>query len=395
MEEWHKAVDAWVARENKRAGTVYRPSVGMYPPVQEGLIVSECGINNRVATEDLIMHYADAIGDTNPLWRSVEYGRTTKYGGIIAPPRFLDCIAPPYGMGMGFPDFGIPGMNPMNTGCRFRWYGTVYAGDTFSVQDRWLGVTEHTRKDRPMPRLLLMEGERSYINQRREVVASVKGGAMVIAMGPEHQEPSKSFENIQRHKYTEEELAEIARAYDEEYRRGPETLFWEDVAEDEELPRIVKGPITMMDEVAFFHAIGYTTAFRVTHEIFKANPDMVFHDPETNAPIGAALLHVSDNAARVQGVPYAAAFGAQSEGCIAHLICNWMGDEGFLKRLDCQARRINILGDTNWITGKVVKKYVEDGEHLVDLELKTENQEGILLVRATATVRLMSKVVSK
>ncbi len=395
MEEWHKAVDAWVERENKRAGVVYRPSVGMYPPRQEGLIVSECGINNRVATEDLIMHYADAIGDTNPLWRSVEYGWTTRYGGIIAPPRFIDCIAPPYGMGMGFPDFGVPGMNPLNTGSRCRWFKTIYAGDTFSVHDRWLGVTEHTKKERPMPRLLLMEGERSYINQHHEVVAVAKGGAMVVAMGPAHQEPSKSFENIQRHKYTEEELEKIARAYDEEYRRGADTLFWEDVAEEEQLPTIVKGPITIMDEVAFFHAIGYTTAFRVTHEIFKANPDMVFRDPETNAPIGAALLHVSDNAARVQGVPYASAFSAQSEGNIAHLICNWMGDDGFLKRLDCQSRRINIVGDTNWITGRVTKKYIEDGEHLVDLDLKTENQEGILIVRATATVRLMSKEVSK
>ena len=83
MEQWHKAVDEWVERENARIGVVYRPSIGMYPPKQEGLIVSECGINNRIATADLIRHYADAIGDTNPLWRYEEYGRTTKYGGII------------------------------------------------------------------------------------------------------------------------------------------------------------------------------------------------------------------------------------------------------------------------------------------------------------------------
>ena len=242
-----------------------------------------------------------------------------------------------------------------------------------------------------MPRLLLMEGERSYINQRHEVVAVARGGAMVVAMGPEFQEPSKSFAEVKRHKYIDEELEKIARAYDEEYRRGADTLFWEDVNDGEQLPTIVKGPITVMDEVAFFNAIGYTTAFRVTHEIFKANPDMVFRDPETNAPIGAALIHVYDSGARVQGVPYAAAFSAQSEGCIAHLICNWMGDDGFLKRLDCQARRINILGDTNWITGNVVKKYIEDDEHLVDLNLKTENQDGVLIVQATATVRLLSK----
>jgi hypothetical protein len=214
---------------------------------------------------------------------------------------------------------------------------------------------------------------------------------MVVAMGPQLQEPSKSFTGIKRHRYTNEELATIARAYDEEYRRGADTLFWEDVTEGQQLPTIVKGPITVMDEVAFFHAIGYTTAFRVTHEIFKANPDMVFHEPETNIPIGAALLHVSDTAAQVQGVPYASAFSAQSEGNVAHLICNWMGDDGFLKKLDCQARRINIVGDTNWITGNVTRKYIEEGEHLVDLNLKIENQDGILVMKATATIRLVSR----
>jgi acyl dehydratase len=391
MEQWHKAVDDWVTRENARAGQVTRPSVGMYPPRQEGLIVSECGINNRVATADLIMHYADAIGDTNPLWRSVEYGRTTRYGGIIAPPRFLDCIAPPYGMGVGFPDFRIPGLNPLNGGSKHEWYRIVRAGDEFSVHDRYLGVKEITKQKNQMPRLFSMLGQRTYINQRQEPVATAIGGAIVIGMGPELKETSPSFKEVKRHKYTDEELAEIARAYDEEYRRGADTLFWEDVTEGEELPTIVKGPITIMDEVAFFHAIGYTTAFRVTHEIFKANPDMVFHDPETNAPIGAALIHVYDHAARVQGVPYASAFSAQSEGSIAHLICNWMGDDGFLKKMECQARRINIVGNTNWVKGNVSRKYIEGDEHLVDLKLWIENQDGVIIMPATATVRLLSK----
>ena len=90
LSEWNKAVDEWVERENARAGKVYKPSVGMYPPVQEGLIVSEMGINNKLACADLIRHYVDAIGDINPLWRSEEYAKSTKYGRIIAPPRFLD-----------------------------------------------------------------------------------------------------------------------------------------------------------------------------------------------------------------------------------------------------------------------------------------------------------------
>ena len=118
---------------------------------------------------------------------------------------------------------------------------------------------------------------------------------------------------------------------------------------------------------------------------------MLFRDPDNNVPIGPALLHVSDNAARVQGVPHAIAFAAQAEGNVCHSITNWMGDDGFLKRLDCQARHINLVGNTNWINGHVVKKYIEDGEYLVDLELKMEDQDGNLIIPATATVRLLSK----
>lgn len=392
MEQWNKAVDEWVERENRRAGKIYRPSIGMYPPNQEGLIVSENGINNKVASADLIRHYADAIGDVNPLWRFEEYARNTRYGGIIAPPRFLDCIAPPYGMGIGFPNFGVPGMNPLNGGSKYRWFKIVHAGDSFAVHDRFVGVKEVTKKENPMPRLFLFEGQREYINQKDEVVAVATGGAVVVGMGPEFEQKSQSFSEVKKHKFSEEELAEIDRAYDDEKRRGADTLFWEDVVEGETIPSLVKGPITLMDSVAFFHAIGYTTAFRVTNELLRSNRDMIFRDPETNAYCGAALIHVSDAIARAQGVPFAVAFSAQSEGNITHLICNWMGDEGFLKRMDCQARRINIVGDVNWVRGKVVRKYVENGENLVDIQAWIENQDKITHMRANATVRLLSRL---
>jgi acyl dehydratase len=391
LEQWNKAVDAWVESENKRAGRVYKPSVGMYPPKQEGLIVSEMGINNRVATADLIRHYADAIGDTNPLWRSEEYAKNTRYGGIIAPPRFLDCIAPPSGMGMGFPNFGVPGMNPLNRGSNHKWFKVVRAGDEFTVEDRYSGVKEVTKKDRPMPRLFLFGGQRKYINQRDEVVAIVEGGAIVVGSGPDLKGTDPAFAGIKRHQYTKEEFEEIDRAYDAEKRLGVEVRYWEDVNEGDDLPPLVKGPLTVMDSVAFFHAIGYTTAFRVTNLLLREQPGWGVIDPETNAPYPVAGIHVSDANARAQGVPYAVGFSAQLEGNVAHLITNWMGDDGFLKILDCQIRRIWIVGDMLWLKGNVVKKYIEDGEHLVDLKVWAENQDHITILPATATVRLVSR----
>jgi len=41
------------------------------------------------ATRDNIRHYAHGIGDDNLLWCDPAYGKTTRYGDIIALPSFL------------------------------------------------------------------------------------------------------------------------------------------------------------------------------------------------------------------------------------------------------------------------------------------------------------------
>ena len=43
---------------------------------------------NEEATRGAIKRFADGIGDPNPLWRDVEYGKQTRYGSIIAPPSW-------------------------------------------------------------------------------------------------------------------------------------------------------------------------------------------------------------------------------------------------------------------------------------------------------------------
>jgi len=65
--EWNQAIDKWVEDKNKKIGEPYIPSIGIYPPnVRVGY---QTGQNNEWVTTDLIRHYADAIGDKNPLWR--------------------------------------------------------------------------------------------------------------------------------------------------------------------------------------------------------------------------------------------------------------------------------------------------------------------------------------
>ena len=70
---------------------------------------------------------------------------------------------------------------------------------------------------------------------------------------------------------------------------------------------------------------------------------------------------------------------------------NWIGDDGFLRRLNVALRRPNIFGDVSWCRGKVLDKRVEEGVHLVDLEVLVENQLGEVTAKGTAVVELPSR----
>ena len=48
----------------------------------------------------------------------------------------------------------------------------------------------------------------------------------------------------------------------------------------------------------------------------------------------------------------------------------------FLKRVRTQMRGFNIMGDCTWARGKVTRKYIKDGNALVDIEIRGENQRG-------------------
>ena len=68
-----------------------------------------------------------------------------------------------------------------------------------------------------------------------------------------------------------------------------------------------------------------------------------------------------------------------------------MGDDGSLKKLNARCILFNVLGDTQFLKGTVVKKYQEGNEYLVDIEIRAENQRGENTMPGLATVSLPSK----
>src|SRR5207244_10249022 len=74
------------------------------------------------ATRDNIRHYAHGIGDDNPLWCDPAYGKTTRYGDIIALPSFLFACSR---IVSGYVAV-LPGVHAMFAGCDFTWYKLIH-----------------------------------------------------------------------------------------------------------------------------------------------------------------------------------------------------------------------------------------------------------------------------
>ena len=103
------------------------------------------------------------------------------------------------------------------------------------------------------------------------------------------------------------------------------------------------------------------------------------------------LVHMEDSRAQTIGIPGAYDYGCQRISWLDNVVTNWMGDDGFLKNQNGTLKRFNIVGDTHWMKGKVTKKYIVNGEYLVDIECWGENQRGEITLPGSATVRLPSK----
>ena len=114
-------------------------------------------------------------------------------------------------------------------------------------------------------------------------------------------------------------------------------------------------------------------------------------DSQTGIADVPELVHMEDTKAQEIGLPGAYDYGCQRISWLGNLITNWMGDDGFLKKLNGRLQRFNIIGDTTWCKGTVVKKYIEDDQHLVDIDCWAENQRGEKTMLGSATVLLPVK----
>ncbi len=76
------------------------------------------------------------------------------------------------------------------------------------------------------------------------------------------------------------------------------------------------------------------------------------------------------------------------QAALVRVITDWMGDEGFLRRLYFEMRRQQRPGDTMVCKARVTGKYERDGQGGVDLEVWAENAREGVTTPGQATVVL-------
>ena len=194
--------------------------------------------------------------------------------------------------------------------------------------------------------------------------------------------------------YTDEQLAAIDEAYaSEPRRRGAEPRWWEDVEEGDEVGPIVKGPLRVTDMVCWHVGMGMglygVKALRLGYE--QRQRCRSSSGPTTSTSPTSSNACTGTPSGRA-GNPAIYDYGRMRETWLVHLCTDWMGDDAWLWKLDCEFRRFNYVGDTHWMRGRVVRKFLaEGGRPAVELACRGENQRGETTTPGHAMILLPSR----
>ncbi|HXW82880.1 MAG TPA: MaoC/PaaZ C-terminal domain-containing protein [Candidatus Binataceae bacterium] len=83
--------------------------------------------------------------------------------------------------------------------------------------------------------------------------------------------------------------------------------------------------------------------------------------------------------------------GALKNAFLGHLMTDFAGELGWVRKLAVQYRGMDQPGSKVVCRGRVTRKYVENGNHLVDCEIWLENAKGEKTTPGAATVILPSR----
>jgi acyl dehydratase len=353
-----------------------------------------------VLTTDVFRHVAEAYGDDNPLWCDPDYAVKSVWGGPIAPPPLVggdtlvgedevtEVAAEHRDLMRGDP---LRGVHAFYSASAREWWAPLRPGDRVRRRNALVGVLD---KPSEFAGRAVHEWTGQVFRVAEGPLVSAQYRLMIRTERTKARE-RKKYDDVELAPYTDEQIAEIEAQYACERPRGAETRWWEDVAEGDPVGPMVKGPLTVTDIVCWHVGMGMglygVAALRLGAANRRRIPRFFHRDPQ-NVPDVMQRVHWDPEFARRSGNPTTFDYGRMRETWLIHLCTDWMGDDAWLWRFDCEFRRFNYVGDTQWLRGTVARRYLTDGERpAVDVELMAENQRGEVTTPGHATILLPSR----
>ncbi|HEX5616563.1 MAG TPA: hypothetical protein VFZ83_15525 [Acidimicrobiia bacterium] len=352
-----------------------------------------------VPTCDTFRNVAHAYGDDNPLWCDPAYGPTTRWASPIAPPALVggDTL-----VGEDEVPEVAPEHRELMRGDPLRGVHAFYSA---SAREWWAPLTPQRRVVRRNALVAVLDKPSEFAGRavhewtaqvfRDETGALLSGQYRLMIRTERAQARARMTDEIELTPYTDDQIAAIDAQYASEAPRGAQPRWWDDVEVGDTVGPMVKGPLTVTDIVCWHAGMGMglygVKPLRLAYRNRQRIPRF-FHRDERNIPDVMQRVHWDPAFARRSGNPTTFDYGRMRETWLIHLCTDWMGDDAWLWRLECEFRKFNYVGDTQWLRGTITRKYLADGDRpAVDLELVAENQRGEVTTPGTATILLPSR----
>ena len=303
--------------------------------------------------EYLIRHWCETLEDGNPLYLDQDYARSRGFDGLVAP---LGSVMTTFAMAFRWPwppsdreparhihyavkelldlPVGIINNIEIETGV------PLQVGDRVSVSQRLVSIS-------PWKKTRVGEGhfwtmDRLYRNQNGELVLRERMSA--FGYGRATTPVATSGTGGGWSPVVEEVIAGERTGYRPPV---PRDLCYEDVREGDELP-----PLTM--PITF------------TRCVYLASATRDFSPQHSNRDYARERSKTKDV---FVNTPF-------NLGMISRFLTDWAGPRSTVRRIQMAIRDSICAGDDMILTGRVVRKYLHDGEPRVDVEVTISTQDG-------------------
>lgn len=348
------------------------------------------GKANFLVNREEVMRMARGIADMNPLYMDFSYAKKSPWGEMVVPPVLLA-----YGETVNGATDGFPGCHTIWRGVEFEWDKQMLAEQPYNI------VT--SLKD---ARLVdsKFAGGKAAIQEYETVAQTLDGEHVGVYRTSWHRFSRKKasgeskYGKMERHIWKEDELEAVWEEYHTQNlknRRGAEPLFFEEVEIGTRVPHLIKGPVTMTSKLAFEFlrgAGGWLVGHELALDLWEESPNLAIRNEE-NVPEPPLAIHwTNERCEKYLGMPGAYEAGYERLHWYTQLLMSWIGDHGLMRRLKLDFLAFHWQGDAIRLHAEVTGKRVEDGQHLVDLDVYTiSHPRDEKTSRGTATVQLPSR----